>query len=188
MTYQKEVVRRRYQGAFLKEFTMKTYIWLVALSLICGQSFFLFPLVTRATQQPVSTIHPNPVLQKLETYIGDKHIAKAISRVRGTIKINGKEVPKAYLVAAIGKIESDYRPQIVGDGGDSYGLFQIQRKYHGRFADGLESQVDKCESIINSLTVQYGVVRGIQHYNGSGKQARAYAKKILRTMKEVQNA
>ena len=130
---------------------MKKYIWLVALSLICGQSFFLFPLVTRATQQPVSTIHPNPILQKLETYIGDKHIAKAISRVRGTIKINGKEVPKAYLVAAIGKIESDYRPQIVGDGGDSYGLFQIQRKHHGRFTDGLESQVDKCESILRPL-------------------------------------
>ena len=167
---------------------MKKYIWLVALSLICGQSFFLFPLVTRATQQPVSTIHPNPVLQKLETYIGDKHIAKAISRVRGTIKINGKEVPKAYLVAAIGKIESDYRPQIVGDGGDSYGLFQIQRKHHGRFTDGLESQVDKCESILRPLIVQHGVVRGIQRYNGRGEKARCYARRVLKIIKEIQCA
>lgn len=114
--------------------------------------------------------------QKLERYIGDKHIAKAIA-----------ESEHWLVIAAIGKVESEYKPQVRGDGGDSFGMFQIQQQHHGSFDDRLESQVIKCESIIKPLIIQYGLKEGIRRYNGDGAASRLYARKVIRVMKEIQN-
>jgi hypothetical protein len=120
----------------------------------------------------------NPVRFKLQRYIKDKHISAAIA-----------DTKYPYVLAAIAKVESDYRPLIKGDNGESYGLYQIQQRHFGVVPETLEGQSKLCERIIDGLLKQHNgdLTKAIRHYNGSGRQARIYQAKVLRVMKEIRN-
>ena len=90
-----------------------------------------------------------------------------------------------YLLTAIAKVESDFRPQIVGDGGKSYGMYQIQSKHWGYVPESVEGQTRKAEQVISHLIQKHGLRRGITAYNGSGKQASQYTDKVLRVVREL---
>jgi hypothetical protein len=116
------------------------------------------------------------VEQKIHKYCKDEYIANILSKSK-----------RPYIMAAIAKVESDYRPHIIGDGGDSYGMFQINRRFHKWPNDGLECQLNASERILNPLIVQYGLTEGIRRYNGRGKDARRYAQRVITIAKEIEN-
>ena len=124
---------------------------------------------------PLSTTYSKTHTQiKLEKYIGDKYIAECIAKSK-----------YPYLMAAIGKVESDYRPQIVGDNGASHGLFQIQPKYW-KYDDRVEHQVDSCGRILKQLITKHGLASGVARYNGSGPRARSYSKRVIELAREIE--
>lgn len=114
---------------------------------------------------------------KLKRYIRDDYIAEVIAR---------SGYP--YLLAAIAKVESDYKPQIKGDGGDSHGLYQIQEKHWGTFDKSVEGQTLKAEQILSELIKQHGYSMAVERWNGTGKQARAYKKKVFACMKDIRES
>jgi hypothetical protein len=116
----------------------------------------------------VFPVESSDTQKRLERYIKDKHIAEEIAKTK-----------RPYIYAAIAKVESDFRPQIIGDGGDSHGMFQIQRKYHGWLGDGVQHQTDLCQRILEPLIARHGLEEGIRRYNGSGPAARRYSKRII---------
>lgn len=113
--------------------------------------------------------------KKIESIIKDEYIAEVISKTK-----------YPYLMAAIAIHESGVRPQIVGDSGESYGLFQIQRKHWGWLGDSVQCQADLCERILERLITSNGVEKGVQKYNGSGREARAYARRVIRTARFIE--
>lgn len=96
-----------------------------------------------------------------------------------------------FLAAAIAKVESDCRPQIIGDNGDSYGLFQVQSKHWNLPEnDTVPAQIKHFENIIDSLVSGNSKISYITRYNGKGKKARLYRKKVLaniNTLEELAN-
>ena len=142
--------------------------------------YVLMAMVSTATVQTSPPLDVKPVAKqktsihkKLEKFIGDEYIAEEISKSK-----------YPYLIAAIGKVESDYRPQAVGKMGE-YGMFQIRREIHGEFSDRMESQVSKCESILAPLILKYGLEKGVAKYNGSSVKAIKYSKKVIRIAKSI---
>lgn len=127
---------------------------------------------------PVKYVATKTTVQlKLERYIGDKHIAEVISKTKYPV-----------LIAAIAKVESDYRPQIRGDNGESWGMYQIQPKHHGWLGDSIEDQTKLCERIVHGLLVRKRIDRlAIAKYNGSGVKSIKYAVKVIKVMKDIES-
>jgi hypothetical protein len=119
----------------------------------------------------------NPVQVKLERYIGDKYLAEEIAKTK-----------YPYIIAAIGKVESSYAPQIKGDSGKSWGMYQIQPRHWSWRGDGIKEQTQLCEYILHQLMAKNRSVEvAVSRYNGSGPRARAYAKRVLQIAKEIEN-
>lgn len=90
-----------------------------------------------------------------------------------------------YLLTAIAKVESDYKPQIRGDHGKSFGLYQIQSRYWGVVPDSVEGQTRHAERIIGCLIKQHGLTKAVERYNGSGRGSRRYRQKVFLVMKQL---
>lgn len=135
--------------------------------------------VTSIAKQPIPEYrvkHKNPVQVKIERHIKDPYIAEVISKTK-----------RPYLIAAIKLVESGQAgPYIMGDNGESSGLFQIQRKYHGWLGYGVERQADLCERILEPLIIRHGVVQGVAAYNGSGPKARRYSKRVIELAMKIE--
>lgn len=90
-----------------------------------------------------------------------------------------------YLLTAIAKVESDYKPQVRGDHGKSFGLYQIQSRYWGIVPDSVEGQTRHAERILECLIRKHGVSKAVERYNGSGRDARRYRQKVFLVMNQL---
>ena len=91
-----------------------------------------------------------------------------------------------YTLTAIAKVESDFRPNIRGDHGKSYGLYQIQERHWGYVPRTIEGQTRVAERIVGSLVDEHGYSRAIERYNGSGKDAKRYRHKVLLVINQLE--
>ena len=91
-----------------------------------------------------------------------------------------------YTLTAIAKVESDFRPNVRGDHGKSYGLYQIQERYWGYVPRTIEGQTRVAERVIESLVNEHGYSRAIKHYNGSGKDAERYRRRVLLVINQLE--
>ena len=96
------------------------------------------------------------------------------------------------LLKAIAKVESGEKPGIVGDDGESVGLFQIQPKWHAQRLKEGESLLDPevntriaCE-ILTELMDKYGTLDEVlTAYNcGHDTGSREYANRVYEEMKK----
>lgn len=94
------------------------------------------------------------------------------------------------LLKAIAKVESGEQPGIVGDDGESVGLFQIQPKWHAQRLKEGESLLDPevntriaCE-ILSELIAKYGTLdEALTVYNaGHDTGDRSYANRVYEEM------
>lgn len=116
--------------------------------------------------------------EKISRYSQNKELAECLA-----------DTKYPYVLAAIAKVESDYRPHVKGDGGDSFGLYQIQRKHWGSVGSTIEQQTDKAEAIFSTLRGRSDTNgEAIRRWNGSGKKARIYQQKVIKAIKEIQDA
>ena len=112
----------------------------------------------------------------IDYLVKDKRIANAI-----------KKTKYPYTLAAIAKQETGgtFDPNTVGDKGKSFGLYQIQERHWGKFDKSIEGQTKKAEEILDELVKEHGYNKAVERYNGSGKQARAYRKDVLATVRKL---
>ena len=112
----------------------------------------------------------------IDSLVKDKRIANAI-----------KKTKYPYTLAAIAKQETGgtFDPNTVGDKGKSFGLYQIQERHWGKFDKSIEGQTKKAEQILDELIKEHGYNKAVERYNGSGKQARAYRKDVLATVRKL---
>ena len=89
------------------------------------------PAPTTTVSKPTEAYQslPKPTAPQLQYFANvplDKALQDYIIRTCDSYRIN-----PAIIMAMIKK-ESDYNPNLMGDGGDSYGLMQIQPKWHSK--------------------------------------------------------
>lgn len=120
-----------------------------------------------------------PIISKTEqviaSYSKDPYIASVIAKTKYPLTLT-----------AIAKVESDFRPKAIGDKGMSYGMYQIQKRFHGEFGDTVEEQTDKAEEILEKLIDEQGYYEAIRAYNGSGEQSRKYRAKVIKIVKKLE--
>lgn len=151
----------------------KTVLWTLGTYFMILASLYYYSYKTNRFYAP----QPHKISkceQRLRAYIGDDYIASVIARSR-----------YPFTLAAIAKVESDFRPQIKGDSGKSHGLYQIQSQHWGSFDKSVEGQTRKAEQVFSELVREYGYKTAIERWNGSGKQARQYRQKVLLTMAQI---
>jgi len=83
---------------------------------------------------------------------------------------------------AIAQVESNFDQHAVGDNGKSYGLFQIQRRHWGPVPKSVHGQVRKAEEVFGHLVEKHGYSKAIERWNGNGREARNYRRKVLMAM------
>lgn len=127
-------------------------------------------------QPPVPAVKASRVQTKAARLI-DPGTAAAICKI--------SKRPKTML--AIAAVESGKNgPQIIGDHGQSRGIFQIQARHwqavignNGEVADDLEEQVRQADAVFDVLVEAYGYREAVRRWNGKGRQARNYQRKVL---------
>ena len=90
------------------------------------------------------------------------------------------KVPRNIVLAIIEK-ESGFNPKAKGDNGKSFGLMQIYTKAHPDYKGGfdIDKNLDYGVKLLSNLIKKHGLTKGVERYNGSGSQARAYARDVL---------
>jgi hypothetical protein len=136
------------------------------------------PARTTVEKTDVKPVQLSKMQVKIERFVKDRYIAECISKTK-----------YPYIIAAIKWEETrNLGPNTWGDGGDSYGLYQVQPKHHGFVSDSVEHQTLQCERIVAGLIARHGIKDGIRRYNGSGPKARAYAQRVLRNAELIKNS
>jgi hypothetical protein len=141
----------------------------IILSLIILVSYACYRDVEVKHAPEVAILNPS-----IYRFVGDVEIANAIAK---------SKYPKT--LAAIAKVESDFKRDAIGDGGQSYGLYQIQVRHWGRFDQSVQGQTRKAEQILAELIGQHGYNTALCRYNGDGPASRRYRDKILNTMRTI---
>ena len=147
---------------------------ILIISLFIGSIKSLYNISIKSINKDKVCLLSETPYYKILYYCKDPYIAKCIS-----------ETKYPYTLAAIAKVESDYRPQIVGDKGASHGLLQIQRKWYGDIPDSVSAQCAKGESIFDGHYRRHSYRDAISKYNGTGKPSRVYADKVLKAKREI---
>ena len=111
------------------------------------------------------------------------------------IKICSEFDLKYELILGVISVETDFRPKIVGDGGDSFGLMQIQPKWWSEIMEreGVTNLSDPLQNIrcgcaiLRELKDMYGTdYRALQAYNtGRPDTNNGYADKVYRRIGEL---
>lgn len=114
------------------------------------------------------------LVDRLEAVTNDRYIAEVLAKSKYPL-----------LLTAIAKQESGFRPLVRGDGGKSWGMFQMQPKLHGNFNLSVENQVRKAEQVMTWMIAAYGWPKAAQKWNGEGRDARRYQKSVLATMRSI---
>jgi hypothetical protein len=146
----------------------------IILGLFCW--YILMILIVFNPPAPTIKTQKTTVQLKLEKYIGDEYIASVIARTK-----------YPYLLAAIACVESDFRPQAIGDRGKAYGMFQVWPSIWGWNGDSVESQAMHAERILSRLLAGRRTIHGVQHWNGGGPQARQYARRVIAIAKYIES-
>ena len=87
------------------------------------------------------------------------------------------------ILKAMAKIESDFNSRAIGDRGNSYGLYQINRQHHKvtiRQARDIEWATHWVCQNLNRNGYQTNKFRAVRKHNGSGKMAARYARKVMK--------
>lgn len=126
----------------------------------------------------------------------DKGRIKEVKPVKAEVKEKTiyEKYGEAYgidprLLKAIAKVESGENPELIGDGGESFGLCQIQKKYHedrmkrlgvSNLLDPEQNVLVACD-FLSELVERYGNLEmALSAYNsGSPYGAPEYAKRVL---------
>jgi hypothetical protein len=109
----------------------------------------------------------------IDKLVKNERIAKAI-----------KKTKYPYTLAAIAKRETGgtFNPNLIGDRGQSFGLYQIQEKHWGKFDKSIEGQTKKAEEILDELIKAHRYTKAVERWNGSGRMARVYRDDVLKTV------
>ena len=114
---------------------------------------------------------------KIYKYSNDAYIAESIC-----------DTKYPYQLAAIAKVESNYKPLVRGDSGSSFGLFQIQKKHWGKVPERVPDQVAKAEGIYTSLLQKHkSFDLATTRWNGKGKKAKIYTAQVMQIKREIES-
>ena len=91
-------------------------------------------------------------------------------------------------LTAIAAVETGKRGTVrtKGDSGKSRGVFQVQRQWWGPEGDTLEEQVKQADAVFDALVQQYGYRSAVKRWNGSGKAAEVYRRKVMAQLGQMQ--
>jgi hypothetical protein len=87
-------------------------------------------------------------------------------------------------LAAICAAESNFNPKAKGKDGDS-GAFQVMPNIWGSVPRDISGQSKQADGILQELLRSSGLKESIRRYNGSGKKATEYSKKVMRLRAKV---
>lgn len=86
------------------------------------------------------------------------------------------------IALAVAQNESGFNPNAIGDNGNSFGIFQINKPAHPDYTGGLDPQknIEYGVGFLKRLHTQNGgdIRKTLERYNGSGPMARAYSDKV----------
>lgn len=89
-------------------------------------------------------------------------------------------IQEPHLTIAQSIIESGANPRAIGKVGEK-GAFQVREKYWGKVPRTYKAQAKQAERIRNILTEQENgdIIQALERYNGIGKPAEQYVRKVL---------
>ena len=149
-------------------------VWYLSISLVYIATLYIsYNYMSKDIKINNKLDYVSPLAKEIDKLVKDVYISNCLS-----------ESKYPYLLSAIAQVESDFRPQIIGDSGDSIGLFQIQEKHWGLVPDSIPDQIKKAEMIFDSLSGGRTQHQMIAKWNGSGWKAERYAKKVERRLHE----
>lgn len=90
------------------------------------------------------------------------------------------------LSVSIGHVESGMNPLAVGKAHEQ-GAFQVRAKYWGKVPNGIRGQMAQHDAILRELLEACGqdVMTATERYNGSGRKAKQYARKVRQRSLEL---
>lgn len=99
------------------------------------------------------------------------------------IRVASEEGVPPDVMLAIAEKESGFNPKALGDGGKSYGMFQINTAAHPDYKGGFEPEANAryAARFLKKLIANNNnnIAKAIERYNGSGPMAVAYSKDVM---------
>ena len=98
--------------------------------------------------------------------------------------LSKKKHPRVY--AAIAARESSFNPRAIGTSGEK-SAFQILNWPKGKNPRSIKVSADEAEVVleVKKASAKGNLWKAVERYNGSGQQARNYAKDIKRLVREI---
>ena len=92
------------------------------------------------------------------------------------------------MLTAIAKVESNYDANALNKVTKAKGIFQIMQKHWGYVPKHPAAQVFKAERIYTNLLSEHkSFNKAIERWNGSGIEARSYAKQVYKIQKRIES-
>lgn len=109
-----------------------------------------------------------------------------ISVLMLSVLMSPVKLERPHLTIAQGLIESKLNSRAVGSSGER-GAWQVLEKYWGRVPKSIESQAFQAEKILNKIRARNScnTFRALAAYNGKGKRALSYARKVRKCTFEL---
>lgn len=183
------------------------------IALVLAITSFIFSLVVyinkssnnAVTSEPVIVSAPetssqdSPLPSPTETAPEPKYtfydVPLDLDTQKEIIKICSEYDLKYELILGVISVETDFRPKVVGDGGNSFGLMQIQPRWWSETIEreGVTNLLDPLQNIrcgcaiLRELKEKYGTeYRALQAYNtGRPNTNNGYADKVYRHIDEL---
>lgn len=122
-------------------------------------------------------INNKEAYKKILTYTKDESLSEIIC-----------DTKYPYVLAAIAKIESDYDANALNKVTKAKGLFQIMQKHWGYVPKHPAAQIFKAERVYTNLLSEHkSFNKATERWNGSGREARLYAKQVYKVQKQIEN-
>ena len=107
--------------------------------------------------------------------------------VGGTVEATIRRVARehgvdARILLAMAYVESRYRPRAVGDGGQSFGILQIQPRWHGHDRQHWFDVENSARYCARWLRGGANIWERVRRWNGSGRASYAYVRRVRRAM------
>lgn len=130
-----------------------------------------------ASAQIVRPVAKSLTQEKLEKILPEQYAKEIAHRSKYPMALGA--------IAYQETVKAGYDHTAVGDGGASYGLFQIQKRHWGAVPKDVAGQVDKADAIFTQLVAEYGYREAIKRWNGSGRKARTYQARVLKVANNI---
>lgn len=99
------------------------------------------------------------------------------------IRVASEEGVPPDVMLAIAEKESGFNPKALGDGGKSYGMFQINTAAHPDYKGGFDPEANAryAARFLKRLIASNNnnIAKAVERYNGSGPMAVAYSKDVM---------